>query len=95
MGFAIALTYIMRQDPDAIMVGETRDSETATTAIQAALSGHLMISTLHINDAVGAAQRLSNLGVDNFKIAGFPLGSIAQRSLHCQSLHCQSLHCQS
>jgi type IV pilus assembly protein PilB len=77
MGFAVALTYIMRQAPEAIVMGEIRDSETATTAIQAALSGHLMISTLHINDAVGAAQRLSDLGVDNFKIAGFPMASIA------------------
>ncbi|MDG2220910.1 MAG: GspE/PulE family protein [Rubripirellula sp.] len=90
MGFANALKYIMRQDPDVIMVGEIRDSETATTAIQAALTGHLMISTLHTNDAVGAVQRLSDLGVDNFKIAGSLLGSIAQRLLRCICENCKT-----
>lgn len=89
MGFSNALKYIMRQDPDVIMVGEIRDSETATTAIQAALTGHLMISTLHTNDAVGAIQRLSDLGVDNFKIAGSLLGSVAQRLLRCICEHCK------
>jgi len=89
MGFANALKFIMRQDPDVIMVGEIRDSETATTAIQAALTGHLMISTLHTNDAVGAVQRLSDLGVDNFKIAGSLLGSVAQRLLRCVCEHCR------
>ena len=89
MGFANALKYIMRQDPDVIMVGEIRDSETATTAIQAALTGHLMISTLHTNDAVGAVQRLSDLGVDNFKIAGSLLGSVAQRLLRCVCENCK------
>ena len=89
MGFANALKFIMRQDPDVIMVGEIRDSETATTAIQAALTGHLLISTLHTNDAVGAVQRLSDLGVDNFKIAGSLLGSVAQRLLRCVCDHCK------
>lgn len=89
MGFANALKFIMRQDPDVIMVGEIRDSETATTAIQAALTGHLMISTLHTNDAVGAVQRLSDLGVDNFKIAGSLLGSVAQRLLRCVCNNCK------
>ncbi len=89
MGFANALKFIMRQDPDVIMLGEIRDSETATTAIQAALTGHLMISTLHTNDAVGAVQRLSDLGVDNFKIAGSLLGSVAQRLLRCVCDNCK------
>ena len=89
MGFANALKFIMRQDPDVIMVGEIRDSETAATAIQAALTGHLMLSTLHTNDAVGAVQRLSDLGVDNFKIAGSLLGSIAQRLLRCVCENCR------
>lgn len=89
MGFANALKYIMRQDPDVIMVGEIRDSETATTAIQAALTGHLLISTLHTNNAVGAVQRLSDLGVDNFKIAGSLLGSVAQRLLRCVCNNCK------
>jgi type IV pilus assembly protein PilB len=81
LGFANALKYIMRQDPDVIMVGEIRDHETAATAVQAALTGHLLISTLHANDAIGAVARLDDLGVDNFKIGGALLGSIAQRLL--------------
>ncbi len=89
MGFANALKFIMRQDPDVIMLGEIRDSETATTAIQAALTGHLLISTLHTNDAVGAVQRLADLGVDNFKIAGSLLGSVAQRLLRCVCDNCK------
>lgn len=81
MGFANALKYLMRQDPDVIMVGEIRDHETAVTAVQAALTGHLLISTLHTNDAVGAVIRLNDLGIDYFKIAGALLGVIAQRLL--------------
>jgi len=81
LGFANALKYIMRQDPDVIMVGEIRDHETATTGVQAALTGHLLISTLHANDAIGAVARLDDLGVDSFKIGGALLGSIAQRLL--------------
>jgi type IV pilus assembly protein PilB len=81
LGFANALKYIMRQDPDVIMVGEIRDHETATTAVQAALTGHLLISTLHANDAIGAVARLDDLGIDHFKIGGALLGSVAQRLL--------------
>ncbi|TWT48876.1 GspE/PulE family protein [Botrimarina hoheduenensis] len=81
LGFANALKYMMRQDPDVIMVGEIRDQETAGTAVQAALTGHLLISTLHTNDSVGAVARLNDLGVDNFKIAGSLNGVIAQRLL--------------
>ncbi len=81
LGFANALKYIMRQDPDVIMVGEIRDHETASTAVQAALTGHLLISTLHANDAIGAVARLDDLGIDHFKIGGALLGSIAQRLL--------------
>ena len=79
MGFVNALKYIMRQDPDVIMIGEIRDQETAHLATQAALTGHLMISSLHTNDAPSAVVRLGDLGVDNFKIAGALIGSIAQR----------------
>jgi type IV pilus assembly protein PilB len=81
LGFANALKYIMRQDPDVIMVGEIRDHETAQTAVQAALTGHLLISTLHTNDAVGAIARLNDLGIDPFKIGGALLGCLAQRLL--------------
>lgn len=89
LGFANALKYIMRQDPDVIMVGEIRDHETATTAVQAALTGHLLISTLHTNDAVGAVARLNDLGVDNFKTGGALLGSIAQRLLRTICQECK------
>src|SRR4051812_11005286 len=89
LGFANALKYIMRQDPDVIMVGEIRDHETASTAVQAALTGHLLISTLHANDAIGAIARLNDLGVDNFKIGGALLGSIAQRLLRSICPHCK------
>jgi type IV pilus assembly protein PilB len=90
MGFANALKYLMRQDPDIILVGEIRDAETATTAVQAALTGHLLISTLHTNDAVGAVQRLEDLGIDRFKIAGSLLASIAQRLLRKICPHCKA-----
>lgn len=89
LGFANALKYIMRQDPDVIMLGEIRDHETATTAVQAALTGHLLISTLHTNDAVGAVARLSDLGIDSFKTGGALLGSIAQRLLRSICPHCK------
>ncbi len=79
IGFANALKFIMRQDPDVIMVGEIRDHETATTSVQAALTGHLLITTLHTNDAVGSVTRLNDLGIDAFKVGGCLLGSIAQR----------------
>jgi type IV pilus assembly protein PilB len=81
LGFTNALKYIMRQDPDVIMIGEIRDQETAGLAVQAAMAGHLMISTLHTNDAPSAIARLNDLGIDHFKIAGALIGSIAQRLL--------------
>jgi len=89
LGFANALKYIMRQDPDVIMVGEIRDHETAQTSVQASLTGHLLISTLHTNDAVGSIARLSDLGIDAFKIAGSLLGSVAQRLLRAICPHCK------
>lgn len=89
LGFANAMKYIMRQDPDVIMLGEIRDHETASTGVQAALTGHLLISTLHTNDSIGAVQRLNDLGVDNFKIAGSLLGSVAQRLLRSICLECK------
>lgn len=89
LGFANALKYIMRQDPDVIMVGEIRDHETAATSVQAALTGHILISTLHTNDAIGAVARLSDLGIDNFKTGGALLGAIAQRLLRAICPHCK------
>jgi len=77
--FASGLRSILRQDPDIIMVGEIRDKETAQLAIQAALTGHLVISTLHTNDAIGAVPRLVDMGVDPYLIAPTLIVSIAQR----------------
>ena len=77
--FARALRAILRQDPDVIMIGEIRDSETAEVAVQAALTGHLVLSTLHTNDAASAITRLSDMGVAPYKVAASLSGIIAQR----------------
>jgi len=77
--FAAALRSILRQDPDVILIGEIRDSETADIAVKAALTGHLVLSTLHTNDALGAVARLSNMGVDPYLIASSVLLVGAQR----------------
>jgi general secretion pathway protein E len=77
--FAEALRHVLRQDPDVIMVGEVRDADTATQAVQAALTGHLVLTTLHTNDAVGAIARLRDLGVPSFLIANTLTGVVAQR----------------
>ena len=77
--FASALRSILRQDPDVIMVGEIRDAETAQVAVQAALTGHLVLSTLHTNDSPGAVTRLQDMGVEAYKIAAAVVGVIAQR----------------
>ena len=79
MGFAEGLRALMRQDPDVIMVGEIRDLATAEMAIQAALTGHLVFSTLHTNDAVGAVTRLADLGVPQYLISATVIGVLAQR----------------
>ncbi len=81
--FASALRTILRQDPDVIMVGEIRDLETARNAIQAALTGHLVFSTLHTNDAPSAIARLLDLGIENFLLASTLSGLIAQRLVRC------------
>ncbi|MBK9518852.1 MAG: type II/IV secretion system protein [Anaeromyxobacter sp.] len=77
--FAEALRHVLRQDPDVIMVGEVRDPETASQAVQAALTGHLVLTTLHTNDTVGAIARLRDLGVPSFLIAATLAGVVAQR----------------
>jgi len=79
MGFAEGLRALMRQDPDIIMVGEIRDLATAEMAIQAALTGHLVFSTLHTNDAASAITRLADLGVPPFLISATVVGVLAQR----------------
>lgn len=77
--FSSALREFLRQDPDVILVGEIRDEETAHIAVQAALTGHLVLSTLHTNDAVGVVNRLKDMGVPTYLIASTLLGSVAQR----------------
>jgi general secretion pathway protein E len=77
--FASGLRSIVRQDPDIILVGEIRDRETADTAIQSALTGHLLFSTLHTNDAPGAISRLLDMGVEGFLLSSTLLGVLAQR----------------
>jgi general secretion pathway protein E len=77
--FAAGLRSIVRQDPDVIMVGEIRDPETAEIAIQSALTGHLVFSTLHTNDAAGAVARLLEMGVESYLLASSLLGVLAQR----------------
>ena len=77
--FANGLRSALRQDPDIIMVGEIRDSDTAATAIRAALTGHLVFSTLHTNTALGAINALAHMGIDHFLIASAVSGIIAQR----------------
>jgi general secretion pathway protein E len=77
--FAVGLRHILRQDPDVIMVGEVRDKETAEIAIRAALTGHLVFSTLHTNDSAGAITRLTDMGIEPFLIASSVEGIVAQR----------------
>jgi general secretion pathway protein E len=79
MTFASGLRHVLRQDPDIIMVGEIRDAETAHMAIQSALTGHLVFSTLHTNDAAGAVTRMLDLGVEPYLLASSLLGVVAQR----------------
>ena len=88
-GFASALRAMLRQDPDVIMVGEIRDGETAATAVQAALTGHLVFSTLHTNDAVSAVTRLVNIGIEPYLVAATVRGVLAQRLVRKICPHCR------
>jgi len=88
MTFAAGLRAILRQDPDIIMVGEIRDSETAETAIRAALTGHLVLTTLHTNDAVSAIPRLKDIGPDPGLVSDALLGIVAQRLVRKICPHC-------
>jgi type IV pilus assembly protein PilB len=81
LSFGSAMRAFLRQDPDVIMVGEIRDVETAETAIQASLTGHLVLSTLHTNDAPGAVARLLDMGIEPFLVAATVEGILAQRLL--------------
>lgn len=86
--FASGLRNVLRQDPDVIMIGEIRDRETATMAIQSSLTGHLVFSTLHTNDAAGAITRLLDLGVEPYLVASSLSGVLAQRLLRRICPHC-------
>ncbi|GAX61075.1 type II secretory system protein [Candidatus Scalindua japonica] len=86
--FAYAMRSILRQDPDVIMIGEMRDRETAEIAIQAAMTGHLVFSTLHTNDAPGAISRLIDMGVEPFLIASSVIGIVAQRLVRANCKYC-------
>jgi type II secretory ATPase GspE/PulE/Tfp pilus assembly ATPase PilB-like protein len=88
MTFAAGLRAILRQDPDIIMVGEIRDHETAETAVRAALTGHLVLTTLHTNDAIGAIPRLKDIGPDPGLISDALLGIVAQRLVRKVCPHC-------
>jgi type IV pilus assembly protein PilB len=89
MTFATALRAMLRQDPNIIMVGEIRDSETALIAIEAALTGHLVFSTLHTNDAPGSVARLMDMGIEPFLIASSFTGVLAQRLLRMVCVKCK------
>jgi general secretion pathway protein E len=92
VGFALALRHILRQDPDVIMVGEIRDAETAQLSVQAALTGHLVLSTLHTNDAASSITRLADLGLERFLISSTLIGAVAQRLVRKVCPHCAADH---
>ena len=94
LSFAKALRAILRQDPDIIMIGEIRDFETAQIAIQASLTGHLVLATLHTNDAASAVTRLADMGVEPFLLSSSLLGVLAQRLVRKLCPGCQGTGCQ-
>jgi len=87
--FAAGLRSILRQDPDIIMVGEIRDSETADIALRSALTGHLVLSTLHTNDSTSSLSRLMDMGIENFLISSTLMGVLAQRLARKLCIHCK------
>jgi general secretion pathway protein E len=90
LGFADGLRALMRQDPDIIMVGEIRDKETADMAVQSALTGHLVFSTLHTNDAAASIARLLELGIPNYLVNATLIGVLAQRLVRTLCPHCKA-----
>jgi general secretion pathway protein E len=92
MTFARGLRAILRQDPDVVMVGEIRDLETAQIAVQASLTGHLVLSTLHTNTAAGAITRMEDMGVEPFLLSSSLLGVLAQRLVRTLCPHCRESH---
>ena len=92
MTFARGLRAILRQDPDVVMIGEVRDLETAQIAVQASLTGHLVLSTLHTNTAVGAVTRLRDMGIEPFLLSSSLLGVLAQRLVRRLCPSCKQVH---
>jgi general secretion pathway protein E len=92
--FAKALRAILRQDPDVIMIGEIRDFETAQIAVQASLTGHLVLATLHTNDAASAVTRLTDMGIEPFLLSSSLLGVLAQRLVRKLCTHCAGTGCE-
>ncbi len=92
MTFARGLRAMLRQDPDVVMVGEIRDLETAEIAVQASLTGHLVLSTLHTNTAIGAVTRLVDMGVEPFLLSSSLVGLLAQRLVRVLCPHCKEAH---
>lgn len=92
MTFARGLRAILRQDPDVVMVGEIRDLETAQISVQASLTGHLVLSTLHTNTASGAVTRMEDMGVEPFLLSSSLLGVLAQRLVRTLCPHCRESH---
>ena len=90
--FALALRSILRQDPDVIMIGEIRDAETAQIAVQASLTGHLVLATLHTNDAASAVTRLADMGTEPYLLASSLLGVLAQRLVRRLCPHCREAY---
>ena len=88
--FSAGLRSILRQDPDVVMIGEIRDGETAEIAIQASLTGHLVFSTLHTNDAAGAVTRMVDMGVEPFLVSSSVIGMMAQRLVRTLCRHCRA-----
>ena len=93
LDFAKALRAILRQDPDIIMIGEIRDFETAQIAIQASLTGHLVLATLHTNDAASAVTRLTDMGIEPFLLSSSLLGVLAQRLVRKLCMNCRRAGC--
>jgi general secretion pathway protein E len=89
MSFARALRAILRQDPDVILIGEIRDLETAQIAVQASLTGHMVIATLHTNDAASAVTRLADMGIEPFLLGSSLIGVLAQRLVRRLCPHCK------
>jgi general secretion pathway protein E len=89
LSFANALRSIVRQDPDVILIGEIRDGETAEIAIHSALTGHLVFSTLHTNDAASATTRLMDMGIEDYLLSSTLIGILAQRLVRVVCPHCQ------